>query len=162
MSIYALFHLYIFTLSYFIYSYLRFCRLLNSIFKIWLFHGKKTASVTLQTPRPASRAVYKRLDNHPHPNRPVFSHPLKNERLFEKMSDSKEFIFPIPCWLLVRSVIGECFWGVFHPVLFLSIALISPKLYVLCSLEPDSKASKVRNTWQSVYLASKHEGHDEG
>ena len=86
----------------------------------------------------------------PHQNRPVFSPPLENEGLFEKIADSKESIFPIRCWLLVRSVCGECFWGVLHPVLFLSIALISPKLYVFCCLEPDSKASKVRNTWQSV------------
>ena len=140
MSIYALFHLYIPLLLYlFICALCRFFSIPS--LKYASFTQKKTASVTenLQTPYPASRAVYKRLS--PTTSERPKKTPLKTNAFLKKWRTPKEFICPIRCCFGVHL---KVFLGVFHPVLFLSIALISPYLYVFCSLET-LKTPKVKH-----------------
>ena len=77
----------------------------------------------------------------PHPERHK-KPPLENERLFEKIADSKESIFPVRCFFVGSECVWRVFLGGFTPSSFLSIALISPYLHVFCSLETNSKGRK--------------------
>ena len=153
MSIYALFHLYIpLLLYYFIYSY---CALLQVVqtpsLKYSYVTQKKKQHKSHGSNRDALPLVQctNACKQPPHPERPVF-HTLENERLFEKIADSKESIFPIRCFF----VGSECVWRVFLggftpssiPFYCLDFALS------VCALQFGNKLerSKVRNTWQSV------------
>ena len=144
MSIYALFHLYIPLLLYlFICALCRFFSIPS--LKHRPFTQKKKASVTVQT---ANRCVshhalpLMQCTNAYPPHQKALIHTPQNERLRKKWL-SKESIFPIPCWLLVRSVCGKCFLGVTPSSI--PFYCIDFALSVLCSLETNSKGETPGN-----------------
>lgn len=120
-------------------------QIITSSLNFWMI---ETGTVTFMNQTPASPKSAQA-----HQNAPI--HTPENERLGRNCSPKNLFFgFDSEC-------IWKCFSG-WHPVLFLFITLNSPKLHDLCSLETDSKSKKQEAPGNLVYLASKHEGHNEG